>query len=86
MIQVHYTYCARCFYYYYISSSSDHQALGPRGWGPLPRLRVPPVSHPSLEESIARDVSSEHNARCLQQNHLWVLNENRADLDPSLEY
>ena len=27
MIQVHYIYCAFYFYYCYISSSSDHQAL-----------------------------------------------------------
>ena len=34
-IQMHYIYCA--FYlYYYISSTSDHQALDPRGWGALP--------------------------------------------------
>ena len=36
MIQVHYMYCAFCFYYYYISSTSDYQALDPEGWGPLP--------------------------------------------------
>ena len=35
MIQAHYIYCALYFYYYYISSTSDHQALDPRGWGPL---------------------------------------------------
>ena len=35
MIQVHYIYCAFCFYYYYICSTSDHQALDPGGWGPL---------------------------------------------------
>ena len=23
------------FYYYYVSSTSDHQALDPGGWGPL---------------------------------------------------
>ena len=33
MIQVHYIYCA--LYFYYISSTSDHQALDPGGWGPL---------------------------------------------------
>ena len=33
MIQEHYIYC---FYYYYISSTSDLQTLGPRSWGPLP--------------------------------------------------
>ena len=27
-------YCALCLYYYYISSTSDHQALDLRGWGP----------------------------------------------------
>ena len=34
-IPVHYMYCALCFYYSYISSTSDHQALDPEGWGPL---------------------------------------------------
>ena len=33
MIQEHYIYCA--LYYFYISSTSDHQTLDPRGWGPL---------------------------------------------------
>ena len=35
MIQEHYIYCALSFCYYDISSTSDHQALDPRGWGPL---------------------------------------------------
>ena len=35
MIQACYIYCAFHFYYYYISSTSDHQALDPRSWGPL---------------------------------------------------
>ena len=35
MIQVHYIYRALYFYYYYINSTSDHQALDPGGWGPL---------------------------------------------------
>ena len=35
MIQAHYIYYALNFYYYYISSTSDHQALDPRGWRPL---------------------------------------------------
>ena len=29
MIQSRYTYCVLCFYYYYISSTSDHPALDP---------------------------------------------------------
>ena len=36
MIQVHYIYCA-LYFYYYTSSTSDHQALevgDPGGWGP----------------------------------------------------
>ena len=33
MIQVHSTYCV-LYYYYYISYTSDHQALDPRGWRP----------------------------------------------------
>ena len=32
MVQVHYIYCALYFYYYNISSTSDHQALDPGGW------------------------------------------------------
>ena len=35
MIQEHYIYCALYFYYYYISSTLDQQALDLRGWGPL---------------------------------------------------
>ena len=35
MIQVPYIYCALNFYCYHISSTSDHQAIDPRGWGPL---------------------------------------------------
>ena len=33
MIQVHYICCALYFCYYYIRSTSDHQALDPRGGG-----------------------------------------------------
>ena len=36
MIQAHYMYCSHYFYYYYISPTSAHWALDPRGWGPLP--------------------------------------------------
>ena len=32
MIQAHYIYCALYFSFYYICSTSDHQALDPRGW------------------------------------------------------
>ena len=35
MIQVRDIYCALYFYYYYISSTSDRQALDPGGWGRL---------------------------------------------------
>ena len=35
LIQSHYIYCMLYFYYYHISSTSDHQALDVRGWGPL---------------------------------------------------
>ena len=34
MFQVYYIYCV-LYFYYYISPTSDHQALDPRGWGPL---------------------------------------------------
>ena len=35
MIQVPYIYRACYFYYYHVGSTSDHQALDPRDWGPL---------------------------------------------------
>ena len=35
MIQAHYIYHALYFYYYYISCTSDHQALDAGSWGPL---------------------------------------------------
>ena len=35
LIQVNYIYCALYFYYYYISSTSDHQALDPIGCRPM---------------------------------------------------
>ena len=31
MLQAHYIRCVLYFYYYYINSTSDHQALDPRG-------------------------------------------------------
>ena len=34
MIQAHCIYCALYLYHFYISSTSDHQALGPGGWDP----------------------------------------------------
>ena len=34
MSQARYMYCALYFYCYYISSTSDHQALDPGGWRP----------------------------------------------------
>jgi len=50
MIQVHCIYCALHFYYYYISSTSDHQALDPRGWGLL-SYRIPLDLRPSTGPS-----------------------------------
>ena len=35
MIQACYIHCTLYFYYYYISSISNHQALDPRDWGLL---------------------------------------------------
>ena len=40
MIQAHYIYCTRHFYYYYISSTSDHQALDPGGWDRWVKVRM----------------------------------------------
>ena len=40
MIQVHYTYCALYFYYYYIDSTPDHQALDPEAGDPCSRRPV----------------------------------------------
>ena len=43
MIQAHCIYCTLYFYYYYISSTSDHQALDPGGWGPWSLSRASQV-------------------------------------------
>ena len=40
MIQAHYIYWALYFYYYSISSTSDHQALDSGVWGGLEDLTV----------------------------------------------
>ena len=37
MIQAHYIYCVVYLYFYYVSSTLDHHALDPEGWGPLSR-------------------------------------------------
>ena len=37
MSQARYIYCTPYFYDYYSSSTSDHQALAPGRWGPLPK-------------------------------------------------
>ena len=44
MAQAHSIYCALYFYYYYISSTSDHQALDPGAGDPwFTRLQVTPI-------------------------------------------
>ena len=45
MIRAHYIYCALYFYYYYISSTSDHQTLGPGDWRPLRRGNMAACSY-----------------------------------------
>ena len=45
MIWEHYIYCV--LYYYYISSTSDHQALDPGGWGPFPLRHS--LAHPMVQ-------------------------------------
>ena len=49
LIQPHYIYCTLYFYYYYISSTSDHQALDPQGWGPLLEHELTPLHSPMKE-------------------------------------
>ena len=44
MIEAHYTYCGVYLYYYYVSSTSDHQALDPQ------RLRAPAVRDQAIEK------------------------------------
>ena len=53
MIQLYYLYCALYFYFYYISSTLDHQALDPRGWVPLVQI----VSPTRLQMPMSRDHS-----------------------------
>ena len=40
MIQMHYIYYVLYFYSYYISPTSDHLALDPRGWEPLDKTTI----------------------------------------------
>ena len=47
MVQVHYIYCELHLYFYYVSSTSDQEALDPRGWGPMP-WGAAVTSHSSL--------------------------------------
>ena len=44
MTQEHYVYCALSSHCYDVSSTSDHQVLDPRSWGPWLRLWVPEAS------------------------------------------
>ena len=34
---MHYIYCALYFFHHYINSTSDHQALDLKEWGPVPK-------------------------------------------------
>ena len=56
MIQAHYIYYALNFYYYYISSTSDHQALDPRGWRPLHTTQFSYYSILQMRTSRPREV------------------------------
>ena len=60
MIQVHYSYCALYFYYYYISLTSDHQALDPEGWGPLSYMKDGNRSAPLGWEGESNQVIEVH--------------------------
>lgn len=48
VIQMHYIYCALYFYFYCISSTSDHQALDPGGWEPLSQDKTLGCLHQTL--------------------------------------
>ena len=56
MSQAHYIYLY--FYYYYTRSTSDHQALDPRGWGPLPLNITPESSAPYTSLSPALKITT----------------------------
>ena len=56
MIQVRYIYCVLYVYYYYISSTSDHQVLDPGGWGPLSQLSLQGMAIRSLRHFLCLPV------------------------------
>ena len=58
MSQAHCIFCALYSYYYHTSSTSDHQALGPRGWGPLPLNITPESSAPYTSLSPALKIKT----------------------------
>ena len=63
MIQVCYIYGA-LYFFYCISSTSDHLALDPGGWGPL---CYPPASVPHHQVVTTKNVSRLHQMSLIQQ-------------------
>lgn len=53
-----YNSCVFYFYYYYISCTSDHQSLNPRGWGPCFRKFLEFMVHPRRWGGAWNSVSS----------------------------
>ena len=60
VIQVHYIYCGLYFYYYYISPTSDLQALDPGGF----RLYLPPFGLKVLTNSPPKSASGGQREGC----------------------
>ena len=75
MIQAHYIYCALCFYCYYISSTSDHQASDLRGWGPLAQFTLLVISFRLYLENLWRfnKITHTHTHKLIEcHENLWV--------------
>ena len=80
-IQVHYIYCALYFYYCYISSAPNHQALDPGGWGLLQKDHGENENKPPggwAGEEASQGVRMEEG-RCLRVNEMWQQQSQRRE-------
>lgn len=66
-------YCAVSFYYYYISTTSDHQALDPGGWGPLLwTIRCCHLAKPPSDQHWAKERELISATQVIRRAYLFV--------------
>lgn len=78
MIRVHYIYCAVYFCYDRVCFTSDHQASGPGGWGPLV-CAVNPLRHQHRMQRTSQSVTHQKGAERLEVHKSSSLRRRSAD-------